>query len=267
VIPLIHGCKKLVLVGDHKQLGPIILDKNTAKSGYKQSLFERMVLLGVVPYLLCIQYRMHPLLSEWPSNTFYNGSLLNGVSEMMRRNPMTLPFPTFFYACYGSEEVSSSGTSFLNQCESIYCEELVKYLFKSGVGEAQIGIITPYEGQRTNIVNRVTSNLEVSNVDSFQGREKDYIIVSMVRSNTYQGIGFVGDKRRLNVTLTRARYGTVIIGNPLTLMKNELWKSLLEFYQEKGLVFEGPLNDLRACNVIKKKKNLFDFKAISESLE
>lgn len=266
LIPLVYGCRKLVLVGDHKQLGPTILSKKVAQAGFKQSLFERLISIGVVPYVLSVQYRMDSDLCEWPSEMFYNGELLTG-GRGLRRFDLGIP-TNFFYACYGREEVSASGTSFVNQTEAMYCESIIRHLFKCGVIESQIGVITPYEGQRSYILNRIfgaePGNLEISNVDGFQGREKDFIIVSLVRSNLYQGIGFVGDKRRMNVTLTRAKHGLVIIGNPVTLMRHEMWSNLLSFYDRKGLVMEGPLHNLRRAAL--KPRKVFDLKEITKSL-
>ena len=113
--------------------------------------------------------------------------------------------------------------------EASNVEKIVTRFFKSGVLPSQIGVITPYEGQRSYIVSYMQSNgtlkkelykeVEVASVDAFQGREKDYIIVSCVRSNEHQGIGFLNDPRRLNVALTRAKYGLVILGNPKVLSK------------------------------------------------
>jgi regulator of nonsense transcripts 1 len=87
LIPIVMGAKQLVLVGDHCQLGPVVMCKKAAKSGLTQSLFERLVLLGQRPVRLQVQYRMHPSLSEWPSNMFYEGSLQNGVSDFERMFP------------------------------------------------------------------------------------------------------------------------------------------------------------------------------------
>lgn len=113
--------------------------------------------------------------------------------------------------------------------EASNVEKIVTRFFKSGVLPSQIGVITPYEGQRSYIVSYMQFNgtlkkelykeVEVASVDAFQGREKDYIIVSCVRSNEHQGIGFLNDPRRLNVALTRAKYGLVILGNPKVLSK------------------------------------------------
>lgn len=261
LIPCVYGATKLILVGDHKQLGPTILNKEVVKYGFKQSLFERLLRIGVMPYLLSIQYRMHPDLCIFPSEYFYNGLLKSGT------NPnRVLDFPNnFFYMCNGKEEVSQSGTSFINKSEAVLVENIIRFLFKNGVSEQQIGVITPYEGQRSYILGRIfgnePGNLEISNVDGFQGREKDFIIVSLVRSNDYQGIGFVADKRRMNVTLTRAKHGLVIIGNAFTLYKNEIWASLLNWYDERNNIFEGPLNALRPCSL-----KTFNMKSLGNSL-
>lgn len=82
-------------------------------------------------------------------------------------------------------------------------------------------------------------------MDAFQGREKDIIIMSCVRSNENQGIGFLNDPRRLNVAMTRARYGIIIVGNPKVLAKQPVWNHLLHFYKENHVLTEGALNNLK----------------------
>ena len=74
--------------------------------------------------------------------------------------------------------------------------------------------------------------VEIASVDAFQGREKDIIIISCVRSNEHQGIGFLADPRRLNVALTRAKYAMILVGNPKVLCKQNLWNHLLHHYKE-----------------------------------
>ena len=87
--------------------------------------------------------------------------------------------------------------------------------------------------------------IEVASVDSFQGREKDYIILSCVRSNEHHGIGFLNDPRRLNVALTRARYGLIIVGNAISLAKHQLWDNLLYHFKTNNVLVEGSLNGFR----------------------
>ncbi|KAJ5228044.1 hypothetical protein N7489_008752 [Penicillium chrysogenum] len=261
MIPLVLGCKQVVLVGDHQQLGPVIMNKKAAKAGLNQSLFERLVILGCSPIRLNVQYRMHPCLSEFPSNMFYEGSLQNGITIADRvRRDVDFPWPIIddpmmFWSNLGNEEISASGTSYLNRTEATNVEKIVTRFFKAGVQPKDIGIITPYEGQRSYIVSSMQANgtfkkehykeIEVASVDAFQGREKDYIILSCVRSNDHQGIGFLSDPRRLNVALTRARFGLVILGNPKVLSKHPLWNCLLQHFKERHCLVEGPLSNLQ----------------------
>lgn len=172
------------------------------------------------------------------------------------------------------------------------CEKIVTHFLRAGVNPSQIGVITPYEGQRAYIVNYMQRNgslraqlykeIEVASVDSFQGttsaiprqthcvwlltcshsgREKDYIILSCVRSNEHQGIGFLNDPRRLNVALTRARYGIAILGNPKVLSKQPLWNQLLVHYKENEVLVEGPLNHLKASMVQFQVRVLYHYQA------
>lgn len=268
LIPMTLGSKQIVLVGDHCQLGPVVMCKAAAKAGLTQSLFERLVLIGIRPIRLQVQYRMHPCLSEFPSNMFYEGSLQNGVTEADRlllnlpqfKGKEDFPWPVpskpmFFYSIAGMEEISASGTSYLNRTEASYVEKIVTHLLRMGVTPGQIGVITPYDGQKKyvseymrrsgSLASALYEAIEVASVDAFQGREKDFILVSCVRSSESQGIGFLSDPRRLNVALTRARLGLILLGNPRVLSKNPLWAALLLHFKECDALVEGPLNNLQ----------------------
>lgn len=265
LIPIVKGAKQIILVGDHQQLGPVILERKAGDAGLKQSLFERLISLGHIPIRLEVQYRMNPHLSELPSNMFYEGSLQNGVTiEQRTVQNSTFPWPIhdvpmMFWANYGREEISAKGTSYLNRIEAMNCERVITRLFRDGVKPEQIGVITPYEGQRAFILQYMQMNgtldkelyinVEVASVDAFQGREKDYIILSCVRANEQQVIGFLSDPRRLNVGLTRAKYGLVILGNPTALSRNIIWNNLLIHFREKGCLVEGSLSNLQLCTV------------------
>ncbi|CAF1360836.1 unnamed protein product [Rotaria magnacalcarata] len=274
MVPVVLGARQLILVGDHCQLGPVVMSKKAAKAGLSQSLFERLVVLGIRPIRLQVQYRMHPALSAFPSNIFYEGSLQNGVTSAERTiKGLDFPWiqpdkPMFFHCSLGQEEISSSGTSYLNRTEASMVEKTATRLLKAGIKPEQIGIITPYEGQRAFIVQhmqysgslneKLYQEIEVASVDAFQGREKDFIILSCVRANEHQGIGFLNDPRRLNVALTRAKYGIIIIGNPKVLSRQPLWNHLLTYYKEQRVLVEGPLNNLKesAIQFSKPKKLL-----------
>ncbi|CAL8129215.1 unnamed protein product [Orchesella dallaii] len=264
MVPVVLGAKQVILVGDHCQLGPVVMCKSAAKAGLCQSLFERLVVLGIRPFRLEVQYRMHPDLALFPSNYFYEGTLQNGVGSKERTLMVDFPWPEpekplMFYVTMGQEEISASGTSYLNRTEAANVEKVTTKLLKAGIRPEQIGIVTPYEGQRAYLVQYMQANgalntklyleIEVASVDAFQGREKDFIILSCVRSNDQQGIGFLNDPRRLNVALTRAKFGLIIVGNPKVLAKHQLWNHLIRYCKDLNVLVEGPLTNLKECTL------------------
>ena len=203
---------------------------------------------------------MHPVLSKFPSNFFYEGALQNGVNANERILPVEFPWPqpdqpNMFLVSTGQEEIAGSGTSFLNRTEAASVEKIVTKFLKAGIKPDQVGVVTPYEGQRSFLVQymafqgslhaKMYQEIEVASVDAFQGREKDIIIISCVRSNEHQGIGFLADPRRLNVALTRAKYAVIVVGNPKVLSRHPLWNHLLHHYKETHCLVEGPLTNMK----------------------
>ncbi|CAD8211161.1 unnamed protein product [Paramecium octaurelia] len=264
LLPMIKGAQHVILVGDHRQLGPVVQSREAASVGLDRSLFERLVQLGIRPVRLQVQYRMHPELTVFPSNTFYEGTLQNGVTISDRTHSGNFPWPNkqkpmIFINVQGQEQLSASGTSYLNTQEAVAVEQAVYYLYQNTVKLNKIGIITPYKGQRTYIISYLQKNgqlpynqyrdIEVASVDGFQGREKDFIIISCVRSNDTQGIGFLTNPRRLNVTITRARFGLIIIGNARVLCKDNLWNNMLNHFKDLDLLMEGSLPNLKPCHM------------------
>ena len=280
LVPIVKGAKKLVLIGDQCQLGPTVFHDRAAHEGLSRSLFERLIKVGIRPQSLQIQYRMHPLIAKFPSAHFYENFVLNGVQASDRTRKELDAFwpvphqPIFFHSCNLWEEIAPSGTTYLNRGEAKIAVRLAVKLIKCGLKPKQIGVITPYLGQRRYLKQHMkycglldkeqVKDLEVSSVDAFQGREKDLIIFSAVRSNQHQGMGFLCDPRRLNVALTRAKYGMVVIGNPVLLRRNSHWCQLLQFYKEHNCLIETSLDESLTGKLAKIDLNL-DSKILSQN--
>ncbi|BFU22846.1 regulator of nonsense transcripts, putative [Entamoeba histolytica HM-1:IMSS-B] len=261
LICLNNSVKQLFLVGDHCQLGPILNSSRAKKYGLGLPMFSRLLQLGHEPYRLQFQYRMHPCLSEFSSQTFYDGVLQNGVTALERQFPSLKYFwfkqnkPMMFIAANGKESYGSNGTSYINDEEVFIIEQIIIKMLGNKVSPSQIGVITPYIAQKQAIISRLSLNrriseaqlndIEIASVDSFQGREKDFIIFSTVRSNEISDIGFLSIPQRLNVSITRAKYGLVVVGNPETLMQNPLWCAYLQFFQNNNVLVHGQLENLK----------------------
>lgn len=265
LLPMLCGAQQVILVGDHCQLGPVAFARSAVRAGYNHSMFERLNKLGVKSLMLNVQYRMHPSISEFSNLIFYGNSIIDGVTDLQRKYYGTKSFwpdltkPNFFYNVIGSEEQSATGKSYLNREEAKTVEIIVTSLLRANIKSIDIGIITPYQGQKTYIASylhhkgslgyKKYEDIEIASVDAFQGKEKDFIIISCVRSNSNSSLGFLSDFRRLNVALTRAKYGVIICGNAGLLSGDKLWNILLNFYHDRNAIFEGSLHDLRQSSI------------------
>ena len=244
LVPLVRGARQIVLVGDHRQLPPTVISRRAENGGLRRSLFERLVAMGIEPMLLDTQYRMHPAISDFPNRTFYDGRLVDGITAAERPNPAGLLWndwevPMAFLPVNGDELLSPDGASKENPAEAGWVAKILENLLQTGdLEEADIGIITPYAGQVRAIRDALperNDSVEVHTVDGYQGREKEVIIFSCVRSNSDGTVGFLSDERRLNVALTRAKRGLIVIGDPDTLRNDETWASWLDYIRGRNL--------------------------------
>ena len=259
LIPLVKG-KKTVLIGDHKQLPPTVLNEEAAEKGLRASLFERMFALHGKDFwsLLQVQYRMHQKIMEFSNQQFYEGRLqcapevegqtladleieLNG-NNCFTDKALEPEYPVVFLdtVAMGAEERSLSGSySYDNRVEAEIVMDIVDNLVRLGLPPREIAVITPYKDQvdYLNGLNKI-DNLEINTVDGFQGREKEVVINSFVRSNSSQNIGFLRDLRRLNVTLTRAKRKLILIGDSDTIKGHKTYRQLIDYVKREGLYYK-----------------------------
>ena len=252
LVPLTRGCKQLVLVGDHCQLPPTVLSTRAEEEGLGVPLFSRMVACGVPPCMLDTQYRMHPAIATFPSDLFYGGKLLNGVSPPERRPLAGFPwpreeFPVAFLPINEGIEVDD-GVSKMNEAEAQAACNAVQCLLEGGCSVSDVAVVTPYAAQ-VRLIKRMTRQLvsrppyvEVSSVDGFQGREKEAVIFSAVRSNDHGSVGFVSDWRRVNVSFTRARRALIVIGNDVCLRRGDVdtWSPWISWADSQGINMNFP---------------------------
>ena len=295
LLPIVHGSHHVVLIGDQKQLGPTSLYPKAKMLGMKVSLFERMIKIHPENFhILRKQYRMNPELSKFPSIFFYDGKIKNSskhkeseskyIKRIFRKfcwpkkdipimfininNKTTLKYN--LNKSYKKNEEKKNyftferdiGKSYENELEANITVKVINMIndIKSyKKGKYDIGIITPYIGQKKLILEKLSLKdkeqdfdyynnniITVASVDSFQGKEKDFIIINTVRSNYKNFIGFLKEPRRLNVSLTRAKHGLIIIGDAHCLSnsigengnKYSVWRHLIQHYQDLGVIVD-----------------------------
>ncbi|MFB6100804.1 MAG: IGHMBP2 family helicase [Candidatus Nanohalobium sp.] len=230
LIPLTHG-RKAVMAGDHKQLPPTV---KSDEEELKHTLFEKLAEKHPeAKKMLEKQYRMNTEIMEFSNQEFYDGKLeaakkvadhtLEGLDYRGEAEPVAE-----FIDVEGEEESLKDSTSKLNRKEATKTVELAEEMLENGLEEEQIAVITPYQDQKDLINEKLgRESLEVDTVDGFQGREKEAVIISLVRNNPQDNIGFLKDERRLNVAVTRARRKLVVLGDRDTLENHEVYRKLI----------------------------------------
>ncbi len=246
-IPLLR-CGRIVLAGDHCQLPPTVLSVDAQRAGFGVSLLERLVDLHgpSITRRLDVQYRMHEAIVAFSSDEFYDGTLqadesvrthlLADLPGIQRHELTETPVTVIDTAGAGyDEEPEPDGESRLNPSEARLAARKVKALLEQGLTPAQIGVIAPYSAQVRRLREMLPiEGLEIDSVDGFQGREKECIVVSLVRSNPEGTIGFLADVRRTNVALTRARRKLIVIGDSATLAYDPFYQRLFEHFERTG---------------------------------
>ena len=235
---------RFILAGDHKQLPPTIISDRAGE--LEKTLFEELIkLYPFKSQLLNVQYRMNSLLMKFPNEEFYNNNLKSdssvdeiNINDILssNKNEEAMLFIDTSKVIDNEENHLKDSKSIINEVEAEIAIKTANNYLNNGIEEEDIGIISPYADQVKIIQNQTP--VEVKTVDGFQGREKEIIIISTVRSNNNGNIGFLKDLRRLNVAITRAKRKLIIIGNKNTLMTNPTYERLIKFAEEKNLLKE-----------------------------
>jgi ATP-dependent RNA/DNA helicase IGHMBP2 len=222
---------RAVLAGDHLQLPPTILSPGAAALGV--SLFERLAAAHPEAMItLHEQHRMNEQIMRYPSDALYQGKL-RAHPAVAHHHIDSMPLVFIDTAGRGFEdETPEASESKVNSGEAELAANEARKLL-SLLPASDIAVIAPYEAQvqRIRALLADLPELEVDTVDGFQGREKEAIVLSLVRSNEAGELGFLMDIRRMNVALTRARRKLVVIGDGATIARHPFYDGFLRYAQ------------------------------------
>ncbi|MCA9673904.1 MAG: AAA family ATPase, partial [Myxococcales bacterium] len=245
---------RAVLAGDPRQLPPTVIDVDAARAGLGTTVFERLQDAGAAPAVMLIQqHRMHADIMRFPSRSMYDGKLVAApaVAAWTLADLDVAPDPLRPGALW---LIDTAGTDWTEEraisaddpgvvdpstrnpghAERVAAE--VRRLLSRGVAPEDVAVIAAYDAQvrllRERLAAERAAGLEVGTVDGFQGREKEVIVVDLVRANDRGEIGFLGDTRRMNVALTRARRFLLVVGDSATLGNHAYYAAFLEAIDE-----------------------------------
>jgi len=252
LIPICKA-KKFILAGDHKQLPPIVLSEK-AKS-LSETLFEKLIQkYPEKSVLLNLQYRMNEILMEFPNKEFYGGKLKTDESvKNISLKDFKIKVPKFGnywdkvldpqnVICFLDtsesekkfEKVRAKSFSKENPFEIEIVKSILEKMFQIGIKKEWVGVITPYDDQLDLLRKNLGEMVEINTIDGFQGREKEIILISFVRSNKEKILGFLTDLRRLNTAITRAKRKLICVGDSETLKTHPTYARFIEFIEGKG---------------------------------
>ena len=245
-LPLVlSGVPRIILSGDHFQLPPVVTFQSSITT-----LMERCI-HKVPTTTLTQQFRSNEIISNWSSNYFYQGQLKAHINvkdtnlndliekpiEMLGQSLVFIDTSNsnYFEDCKGEFEGSYSNIN-----EAYIVEDIVKVYVSKGINPEDIGIISPYWSQVALLRDLLIDlPLTISTVDGFQGCEKELIIISFVRSNLEQRVGFLEEVRRINVSVTRAKRCCIVIGDISTLSVDPGLKSFIDYCAKKNVVINA----------------------------
>lgn len=251
---------RVILAGDHHQLPPTIKCIEAARGGLDRTLMQKVTdSKPETVSLLKTQYRMNDDIMRFSSHWFYHDEL-QSAPEVRHRGILEFDTPIVWLDtadCHFEEDQLSDSMSRINKDEaSLLVSTLQTYIGKIGKERVldesiDFGLISPYKSQVHYIRGLIKRNaffkpfrrlITVHTVDGFQGQERDVIMISLVRANDKGKIGFLGDLRRMNVAITRARMKLMILGDAPTLTRHAFYKELYEYIRQNGQVVAVPGN-------------------------
>ncbi|CAJ0589227.1 unnamed protein product [Cylicocyclus nassatus] len=235
-----------IYIGDIHQLEPYARSSrlsNPARLG-AQSIMNVLQRARAVPMRsLITTFRAHPALIDLPNTLCYEGSLVSGVTAADRHQLLDImdfpnPHLPFMFVDVNGTSVQSASHSHYNEREKMVCEFLVTTLVRKGVAPSDIVVITFYKDQYRRLEEFVTRvGVNLSTVDTVQGREKNVVIVLTTKTHfNPEGAEFLGDPRRMNVALTRCRHGQFLLGHQESLEKVPFWRMALEWARNQNAI-------------------------------
>ncbi|WAQ95602.1 ZNFX1-like protein [Mya arenaria] len=243
VTTLSRGCQHLILIGDHKQLRPNpTVHRLAVKYNLNISLFERMINNGVMYNCLHLQHRMRPEIADVMRHIYPGLQDHPQVEtyEMIRGVATDIQLINHSY----QETMRDEIRSYANPHEAAFVFRLCEYMLLQGYDPSQITVLTTYTGQLFELKRQIPKDgfrgMRITVVDNYQGEENDIVILSLVRSNPENRIGFLKIENRVCVALSRAKMGFYVLGNFDQFSKcSMLWKTIYDHARERGQAADG----------------------------